>query len=131
MLYSVKITYAVRIIDALKEGNHMTLDEICEAYRVPKAWGYKIAKQLHKAGFVSIKRGRFGGYSLDRNLRDYTMWDLVTTVETDMEVYSCISGPCPLGKDKESCALYRDVVEIQIGMEKLLNEKSMYETLFR
>ena len=64
--------YAIRIIRALKDGELLPLEQICQRELVPKQFAYKILKKLERSGLVSIRRGAGGGCILNRSLADLT-----------------------------------------------------------
>ena len=131
MLYSQETTYAIRIIDALKDGNLHPATEIVKTQEIPQAWGYKIAKKLEEAGFITIKRGRYGGYTLAKDLEDFSFKDVILAIEPDMNIRPCLNAPCPLKRDKGTCSLYHEIMHLQSKIIGLLDDSSMKDVLCR
>ena len=131
MLYSQETTYAIRIIDALKDGNLHPASEIVKTQEIPQAWGYKIAKKLEEAGFITIKRGRNGGYTLAKDLEDFSFKDVILAIEPDMNIRPCLNAPCPLKRDKGTCSLYHEIMHLQSKIIGLLDDSSMKDVLCR
>ena len=61
MMITRESDYAVRMIRALKDGEQLTIEQICRKEQVPRQFAYKILKKLEKAGLVRIRRGAGGG----------------------------------------------------------------------
>lgn len=63
MMITRESDYAIRIIRALKDGELLPLEQICQRELVPKQFAYKILKKLERSGLVSIRRRRRRMYS--------------------------------------------------------------------
>ena len=129
MLYSQETVYAIRIVEALKNGEQRALKEICQTQKVPVSWGYKIAKKLNQTGFLTVKHGRYGGYRLGRDLESYTFGEFILNMEPNLEICTCVHRACPFDKEKESCALYQEVMRLQEKMLEHLGERTMSQVL--
>ena len=90
MLVTRETDYAIRALRALAEGKKKTLAEICKEEAVPQQFGYKILKKLSKAGYVVIKRGKVGGYTIAKDFSDKTLFDLTVVMENPTEVSPCV-----------------------------------------
>ena len=55
MMITRESDYAIRIIRALKDGELLPLEQICQRELVPKQFAYKILKKLERSGLVSIR----------------------------------------------------------------------------
>ena len=131
MLFSQETEYAIRIIDALKDEKQHKAEDICRTQKIPAVWIYKIAKKLQKAGFINIKLGCRGGYTLGKDLETYTLKDLVFAIEPSLCLRPCLNAPCPLQRDKGTCPLYRELLRLQSGLVELMSAGTMKDVLFR
>ena len=61
---------------------------------IPKAFAYKILRELEQAGFVKSERGNQGGYLLNRDLNDLTMYDVISVTEGDLAILHCMKEEC-------------------------------------
>ena len=52
MLITRRSDYAMRIFRALQDGKVHNVREICTKEDIPKAFAYKILRELEQAGFV-------------------------------------------------------------------------------
>ena len=62
MMITRESDYAVRMICALKDGEQLTIEQICRKEQVPRQFAYKILKKLEKAGLVDVYK-RQGYYT--------------------------------------------------------------------
>ena len=131
MLYSQETSYAIRIIDALKDGELHKASDICASQEIPQPWAYKIAKKLEEAGFIEIKRGRYGGYKLAKPLEAFTFKDMIFSIEPEINIRPCLNAPCPLKRDKGTCSLYHEIMKLQSNIVGLLDESTMEDVLCR
>ena len=60
----------MRIFRALQDEKVHNVRAICTKEDIPKAFAYKILRELEQAGFVKSERGNQGGYLLNRKLDD-------------------------------------------------------------
>ncbi|MFR3754149.1 MAG: hypothetical protein ACLTW9_21235 [Enterocloster sp.] len=71
MMITRESDYAIRIIRALKDGELLPLEQICQRELVPKQFAYKILKEAGEGpAWCRIRRGAGGGCSLGRSLGD-------------------------------------------------------------
>lgn len=129
MLFTRESDYAIRIVRALKDEEKLTIKTICEREKLPEAFAYKIIKKLSKSGIVEIKRGANGGYVLNKNLKDLTLYDVVVSVEPDFAVMECINTFCSRNGAKGMCKVHKELVYIQKQVENLLKRKTLEEIL--
>ena len=65
MIITKKSDYAIRICRALEDGEIHNVTEICEKENVPRAFAYKILRELEMNDMVKSERGNKGGYYLN------------------------------------------------------------------
>ena len=68
MLITRRSDYAMRICRVLRDGKVHNVREICEKEDIPKAFAYKILRELEMADLVKSERGNQGGYYLEKSL---------------------------------------------------------------
>ena len=110
MLVTRETDYAIRSLRSLSGGGKKTLAQICKEEVIPQQFGYKILKKLAKAGFVDIKRGKEGGYTVADDLDRITLFDLTKVMENPLDISPCViqgysceahagsTGPCKVNK---------------------------------
>jgi len=90
MLITRETDYAIRALRSLSGGEKKTLAQICKEEVVPQQFGYKILKKLAKAEYVSIKRGKDGGYIIADDFNKRTLYDLTKVMENPMDISPCV-----------------------------------------
>jgi len=122
MLVTRETDYAIRALRALSDGYKKTLAEICREEVVPQQFGYKILKKLSKAGYVTIKRGKEGGYIITDDFKDKSLFDLTTVMENPTDISPCVipGYRCEVHADADSpCSVNMTLSSLQ---EKLDSE---------
>ncbi|WP_283675052.1 RrF2 family transcriptional regulator [Butyricicoccus sp. Marseille-Q5471] len=87
-----EVDYALRILRALSDGELSTAAQLCEREAIPKQFAYKTLKKLEKAGFVALTRGAAGGCKLCADLREKTLFDLVSALDAQLQVNACMQA---------------------------------------
>ncbi len=85
MLITQKHKYALRSIFELAKRHRkkpIKLSEIAEAQAIPPRFLEVIMVQLKSAGFVTSKRGRFGGYALVKTPDQISVGDIFRSLDT-------------------------------------------------
>lgn len=129
MLFTKESDYAICVVRALKDGEKLNIRQVCTKEGIPEAFAYKIMQKLSKAGIVSIIRGAGGGYLLSRPIQELTLYDVVTAIEADFAVMECIHHFCSRNSGDRKCKVHRELLQIQKGVELMLQEKTLYEIL--
>lgn len=125
MLFKKESDYGIRIVRALKEGNKLSVKEICELEEIPEAFAYKILKKMQKTGIVTSERGAKGGYYLSKDLDQITLYHILISVEPDFSVIPCMKQSCKRNTKENPCKVHREVGMIQQKIIDELSEKSM------
>ena len=116
MLVTRETDYAIRTLRSLSCGRKKTIAEICREEIVPQQFGYKILKKLSKAGYVTIKRGKDGGYTIADGFEKKTLYDLTVVMENPTDISPCVNPDymCEAHKHKgESCSVNRKLSLLQ------------------
>jgi Rrf2 family nitric oxide-sensitive transcriptional repressor len=99
--------YSLRtlIYSALAPDRLVTIQEISDAFGIPRNHLIKIVHALGKAGYLTTVRGRAGGIRLSRPAAKINVADVVRSMEPDFHMVECfdaehnscvITGPCGL-----------------------------------
>lgn len=132
MFLTKESDYGVRIIRALSHGKKMSVKDICDEEHVPQQYSYKILKKLEKSGMVESFRGAYGGYGLRKSLNDITLYDIITAIESNLNIIDCmdVDVNCINNSGEKICKVHQELCCIQSSLIKQLKEKSMSEILF-
>lgn len=126
MSLSLKCQYAVRALFELarREGAGLVrLREIADAQHIPHRYLENILNELRRGGFVASKRGKDGGFVLNRAATDISVGDVVRFVEDSVHPVECVADNlCPLtGK----CVFLSLWDEAKRAVEKVYDEKTL------
>ncbi len=129
MLITRRSDYALRICRVLKDGRIHNVTEICRAEQVPKAFAYKILREMEHKDIVRSERGNQGGYYINIPLEELTLYDVVRELDDDMSINHCMRGDCSRNTEEEPCKVHMEIARIQSILEKELRQKSIAEIL--
>ena len=100
MLVSTRGRYALRIMMELARYDrscYIPLPLIAERQNVSEKYLESIIAVLAKAGLVEGQRGKGGGYRMSRELKDYSVGEILRLSEGSLAPVACLDG------DKNSC----------------------------
>lgn len=129
MLITRRSDYAMRICRVLHDGKVHNVREICQAEEIPKAFAYKILRELEIAGLVKSERGNQGGYYLNRPLSELTLYDVVNITEDDLAILHCMKEECNRNPDSMPCKVHQEIERIQNILIDELKKKTIEEIL--
>lgn len=95
MLISTKGRYALRVMLELAQGEPgecMPLPVIAQRQGISEKYLESIIAVLARAGLVEGQRGKGGGYRLSRELKDYSVGEIVRLTEGSLAPVSCLEG---------------------------------------
>ena len=100
MMISTKGRYALRVMLDLAghmEDGYIPLAEIAARQHISEKYLESIIAVLARAGLVEGQRGKGGGYRLSRELKDYSVGEIVRLTEGSLAPVSCLEGEntCP------------------------------------
>lgn len=125
MLITRRSDYAMRICRVLRDGKVHNVREICQREDIPRAFAYKILRELESADLVNSERGNQGGYYLSRALNELTLYDVVSITEGDLAILHCMKEECERNSNDMPCKVHEEIERIQ----KLLIEEMKSKTL--
>ena len=100
MIVSTKGRYALRVMIDLAEHQsekYVPLKEVAARQEISEKYLENILKVLVQNGFLEGLRGKGGGYRLSRELKDYSVGEIVRLTEGSLAPVSCLEGEntCP------------------------------------
>ena len=129
MLITRRSDYAMRICRALQDGKVHNVREICEMEDIPKAFAYKILRELEMAELVKSERGNQGGYYLNKTLDELTIYDIVKVTEGELAILHCMKEECGRNTSDMPCKVHKEIARIQAIMVKELKSKTIAEVM--
>lgn len=129
MLITRRSDYALRICRALSDNKIHNVTEICREEEVPKAFAYKILREMEHKSIVRSERGNQGGYYLNKPLSDLTLYDVVIELEDDVSMIHCMKEECARNDAEQPCRMHQEIARIQNILETEMKKKSIAEIL--
>ena len=129
MIITRKSDYALRICRVLQDGKTHNVTEICKKEGVPRAFAYKILRELEQHHTVGSERGNKGGYYLNVSLDDLTIYDIISILEDNVAITHCMNEECDRDRTDKPCMIHKELLRVQNIMEKELKKKKMSQVL--
>ena len=129
-----EVEYAIKILDALYHNGSMSAAALSKEKDIPSPFIYRILKKLEAGGILTIKRGPKGGYALNKDCSELTLYDVINAFENTFLVVECMKKDYDCARNKDpQCCMHQEFGRIQglLGMEfrknsleDLLNDKA-------
>lgn len=99
---------------------------LAESYGLPQEALAKILQRLVKAGLLVSQYGTNGGYTLARDAREITAFQVIEAIEGPLFVTSCVSvrGEC---EQSTKCTVREPLRKVSEGIEEVLNRITIYD----
>ena len=101
----------------------MSIREIAERQRISDKYLEGIVARLSAAGYVKSVRGKYGGYRLSMEPKDYTVYDILRAAEDSIALVACLEdevNQCPRSKTCMTLPLWEHMqAQFKEYMEKL------------
>ena len=139
MLISTKGRYALRVMLELAQGEPgecMPLPVIAQRQGISEKYLESIIAVLARAGLVEGQRGKGGGYRLSRELKDYSVGEIVRLTEGSLAPVACLesdSSPCDRAAECRTLSLWAGLNDVinkyldQYALADLLREDGGYD----
>ena len=111
-------------------GGKTGIKKISGDLDLPMPFLAKILQQLAKQKILSSSKGPHGGFSLLKDPKKITIFDIVNTIDGDDIFKNCVihNGSCEsLGKDKKHCPLHEDYEKTRRDLIKIFSSRSIYD----
>jgi Rrf2 family protein len=130
MQFNITTDYAVRTVLFLAgRGCLTTAREISEATGIPPSYQLKLTSRLVRAGIVKRMQGRNGGFLLNQDKEDITLFDIMSTMEKTMRVSPCLEqdGSCHFAG--QHCPVRAYYQQVQQHLEESLKSVTVASLL--
>lgn len=123
MEVSTKARYAARAMIelALNYGNRpLQLKEIARRQEISNKYLEQVMFPLRTRGYIHTQKGSRGGYSLSKDPREITLYEIIQTVEGSLSPVACIDNPETCSRVAQ-CAMrevwsrLRDCISAELG----------------
>jgi len=115
----------------LADGEQKSVKDICRLEHIPEQYAYKILKKLESGGFLKSHRGRNGGYCLIKSPEMFNIFDIISTVNSDISLFECLreNYDCPNNKGEAVCAVHSELERLQACFIKQMQSKTMAQII--
>ncbi len=121
MTISTKGRYALRIMMELggRPGELVKVKDIAAKQAISEKYMEQIIAVLNKSGLVTSVRGAQGGYQLVKAPQDYTLGEILRSIEGSMAPVECLdehSRPCERNVRCATVEIYKRIYEAVNGV---------------
>ncbi|MXN45123.1 Rrf2 family transcriptional regulator [Shinella kummerowiae] len=133
-MISQKSKYALRALRALARVHPDTpllISAIASRENIPKKFLEQILLELKRAGFVASRRGRRGGYLLQRHPDEITLGAVLRTTEGALVPVACLAdgGYCKDCREQKHCTVRRVFARIAFLYGEILDNTTLADIL--
>jgi len=129
-MLSNKAKYGLKAMIHLAGAQHLSLAaEIARDNAIPRKFLDAILLELTRAGILSSKKGKGGGYRLARPADAVTVGQIIRILDGPLAPIACASRtayrPCPDCGDVETCAIRGVMLDVRDAMALILDRTSI------
>ena len=131
MRISTKGRYALRLMLDLAmngAGGFISLKAVAQRQDISDKYLEQITHQLSKAGLLQSARGAQGGYRLARRPEEYSVGEILRTVEGSLAPVSCLDCATPCDKI-DSCLTIGLYKKIQDAVDGVVDHTSLADII--
>lgn len=135
-MMSQKAKYALRALVALARagrGESRMIGEISRDQAIPKKFLEQILLELKRAGLVSSRRGRMGGYELVKAPEEIMYGEVLRLIDGPIAPLPCLSKiayrKCEDCKDESSCEIRHVFERVTLATRAVLDSTSLAASL--
>jgi Rrf2 family protein len=124
------IRAVIYIASRQKNAGKTGIKTISEALELPTPYLAKILQQLAKHKILHSAKGPHGGFSMLRDPKKVTLFDIIKIIDGDDFFKNCIihSGSCSVVEKNElRCPLHDDYGCLREGLVNLFEKKTIYD----
>ena len=124
-----KADYGLMALKFLAEHPHdtsLSARDIAEAYHIPPQLLAKILQRLAKVGILQSHAGMSGGYSLIRNPREISAFEVIHAIDGPLFITSCTKGAksCEL---EPNCTVKEPLARVNESIADVLRRITVYD----
>ena len=135
-MISQKAKYALRALLALARagrGQTHMIGEISRDQAIPKKFLEQILLELKRAGFVTSRRGRMGGYELVRAPEEIMYGEVLRLIDGPIAPLPCLSKiaykKCADCRDEQSCEIRHVFERVTLATREVLDRTTLADSL--
>jgi Rrf2 family protein len=127
-----KTKYALLALSYLahhRDEGPVLISALAEAERIPKKFLETILLELRKHGILQSRKGKGGGYMLNRDPKDIPLSDVVRMMDGPFAPVSCVSetayAPCSDCRDEKSCEVRAVMKRVRDSIADIFENTSL------
>lgn len=135
-LISQRAKYALRALVALAKappGQPLLISEISRTQAIPKKFLEQILLEMKRAGIVTSRRGRLGGYALLREPQQVTFGEVLRLIDGPIAPLPCLSKiayrRCSDCADEGTCEIRKVFARVAIATREVLDNTTLTDAL--
>lgn len=131
-MLSKKTKYGLKALSYIAKkqcNNPVSISEIAKSENISQKYLESILLSLKKAGVLSSKKGKSGGYYLLKTPSDIAMSKIIRTLEGPIAMLPCVSlnfyekcDDCP---DENTCAAHKLMIQVRDSTLKILENTTL------
>lgn len=132
MQLNLTTDYALRCLLTIADmGENVSSEDIHKAIGVEREFTQKILRRLRDAGLVISTRGKSGGYTLAKPLREINLLDVMTVTEDTTRINRCLEPDsfCSMNALAKGCRVHDFYLAFQQKLDDVLTRTSIQDVL--
>ncbi len=109
-----------------RKGELCNISDIAVKVNVSRNHLVKVVHKLALLGYIQSKQGRGGGISIDGDLSEIRVGDVVRDMEANLTIVDCSTRSCPL---TPSCILKRALSEATVAFMDVLDKYTLEDLI--
>ena len=107
----------------------MLIADLAEQERIPRKFLERILLDLNKKGILQSRKGKGGGYLLNRDPQDIPIGEVIRLMDGPLAPVSCVShtayARCSECVDEKSCCIRLVMKEVRDAIADVLDQTSL------
>lgn len=135
-MLSQKARYSLRALVALARtgmGKSLMISEIAQTQDIPKKFLEQILLELKRNGIVESRRGKTGGYLLQKNPEDISFGEIIRIIDGPLAPLACLSKvaykKCLDCKSEENCEIRHVFAEVATQTRAALDGTTLAQAI--
>jgi Rrf2 family protein len=125
--------HALTYLGKQENGQPVLISEIAEHTRVPKKFLESILLDMKKAGILTSRMGKGGGYYLLKDPKEIKLADVIRMFSGAIALLPCVSlnyyEACAECEDEAKCGLNKIMMQVRVDTLKILATKTLKDIL--
>lgn len=126
-----KIDYTIKVLEELRKENKkapLNLKEIAKKNRISEKYLKQIMPYLEEKKIVKSIRGPGGGYILNKNLKNLSLFDIFRALKVEFNIIPCIKKNCVISKNCYTKNVWKD---LDLRIKNFLKSKKIENIILK